>query len=79
MKSLTHADSSLRGCSFENTSHIVPGIEVARNKARRLLGKQCQDHPIPKLRTELLSVVLPGGSWGDRRKGGPRMFCMGTF
>lgn len=79
MKSLAHPASSLRGCSFENTSHIVAGIEVARNIARWLLGKQCQDHPIPKLRTELLSVVLPGGSWGDRRKGGPRMFCMGTF
>lgn len=79
MKSLAHPESSLRGCSFENTSYIVSGIEVARNIAQWLLGKQCQDHPIPKLRTELLSVVLPGGSWGDHRKGGPRMFCMGTF
>lgn len=78
MKSLAHPDSSLRGCSFENTSHIVPGIEVARNIAWQLLGKQCLGHPIEKLRMELLSIVLPGGSWGYCGKGEPRMLCMGT-
>lgn len=75
MKSLAHPDSSLRGCSFENTSHIVPGIEVARNIAQWLLGKQCQDHPIPKLRTEFLSVVLPGGSGGIAGKGDLECFA----
>lgn len=74
MTSLAHPASSLRGCSFENTSHIVPGIEVARNIARWLLGKQCQGYPIAKLGMELLSVVLPRGSWGVAGKGEPRMF-----
>lgn len=76
MTSLAHPASSLRGCCFENTSHIVPGIEVARNIARWLLGKQCQGHPIAKLRMELLSVEC---SWGVAGKGEPRVFCMGTF
>lgn len=76
MKSLAHPASSLRGCSFENTSHIVSGIAVARNIARWLLGKQCQSYPIEKLRMKLLSVEC---SWGVAGKGEPRMFCMGIF